>query len=333
MAEKDRNRHARLLCRIWDDDDWKALSPRAQWFYMLLASQPDITKAGVLGLTSKRWSRLASGPSVAEQIALAMAELERTRFIVVDTETEELLIRSYMRSAEVDKVPNVLKCAIRQARDVYSPKLRAELVVELRRLEVPIADAAADAMERLLPEPSPKGSGKGSLKGSANPSSKGSPNGGERERESSSSSVSSNSPSSKSAETRPEVSELCDRLLARIKANGVKATITKRWQDEARLLLDRDKRDLTEALSLIDWATSDSFWRSNILSMPTFRAKYDQLKLRSSTPVNGRHLAAVRASVEYQPPTPPPEIRDNPDPRVAIEWQREQRRAWEAKHA
>ncbi|HLU98713.1 MAG TPA: hypothetical protein VKZ89_17905, partial [Thermobifida alba] len=30
-----------------------------------------------------------------------------------------------------------------------------------------------------------------------------------------------------------------------------------------------------------DWATADEFWRSNILGMPKFREKFDQLRLRA----------------------------------------------------
>jgi hypothetical protein len=35
------------------------------------------------------------------------------------------------------------------------------------------------------------------------------------------------------------------------------------------------------AARLIQWAQDDSFWRANILSMPKFRAKYDQLRLQA----------------------------------------------------
>lgn len=82
-------------------------------------------------------------------------------------------------------------------------------------------------------------------------------------------------------EPRPDVDQLCQRLADRVHANGAKATISKTWRDEARRLLDRDRRDFDEAMSLIDWATSHSFWSSNILSIPKFREKYDRLRLQS----------------------------------------------------
>lgn len=97
------------------------------------------------------------------------------------------------------------------------------------------------------------------------------------------------------SEIRSDVDALCSRLHERITANGAKATITKRWHDSARLLIDRDGRELDQALRLIDWATDHSFWSANVLSMPKFREKYDQLLIQArreheqrASP-NGRH--------------------------------------------
>ncbi len=83
-------------------------------------------------------------------------------------------------------------------------------------------------------------------------------------------------------EERPDVEALCTRLRDRMIANGDKPpTITRRWRDEARRLLDMDERPLDKALALIDWATADTFWRANIRSIPKFREKYDQLRHRA----------------------------------------------------
>lgn len=320
---KDRERHARFLCRMWDDEDWKALSPRAQWFFMLLVSQASINRAGVIALTSKRWMRLASGPSVEQQITLAMEELEATRFLVVDRDTEEVLVRSYMRGDGVEKQPNVLKAACRQAREVLSGKVRATLEAELRRLETSNGDAAI-VLEATIaalskgsrnPSPDPSRNGSRSRSRTEVPSPAETP---EQEpltepfREplskprgvgegvgssshlgnSSSSSSTSKIASRPSDVPRPDVDSLCDRLVAAVHANGAKASVTKKWRTEARLLLDRDRRSIDEACQLIDWATGDNFWKGNILSMPTFRAKYDQLRLQA------RRASASRSSTD-----------------------------------
>lgn len=92
-------------------------------------------------------------------------------------------------------------------------------------------------------------------------------------------------PGAEVARGRPEVRELCEHLRARIAGNGSRTpTIGKDWLDQARLLIDRDKRPLDEAHRLIDWCQQDSFWRSNVLSMPTFRKQYDRLRLQADRP-------------------------------------------------
>lgn len=74
---------------------------------------------------------------------------------------------------------------------------------------------------------------------------------------------------------------LCDVLVQELVRNEVKHPdpVSKKWLDDARLLVDADGRDPHQAKDLIEWACRDSFWRSNILSMPTFRKQYDKLRL------------------------------------------------------
>lgn len=108
--------------------------------------------------------------------------------------------------------------------------------------------------------------------------------------------TSSSTPASAAADkARPEVEELCKHLRDRIVANGRKAPTSSEangWRNQARLLLDRDKRDPAEAHRLIDWCQDDGFWRSNIGGMPKFRKQYDSLRLRAQAE-GGRHLASV----------------------------------------
>lgn len=86
------------------------------------------------------------------------------------------------------------------------------------------------------------------------------------------------------APVRDDVERLCSHLAARIVANGSKPPrITKTWRQAARLLMDADGRTEDQVMRAIDWCQADPFWKSNVLSMPTLRAKYDTLRLRAST--------------------------------------------------
>lgn len=87
------------------------------------------------------------------------------------------------------------------------------------------------------------------------------------------------------SEIREDVETLCKRLAARVEANGSKkVTIGKQWRDAARLMLDKDGRTYDQIAYLIDWSQNDEFWRANILSMPKLREKFDQLRLKATTP-------------------------------------------------
>ena len=100
---------------------------------------------------------------------------------------------------------------------------------------------------------------------------------------------------------RVDVEKLCHRLRDRMIANGCRPpTITKAWRDAARLLLDKDGRDLDKALNLLDWATQDEFWMANIQSMPKFRAQYDVLRLRATREHRQKQRAAAAAQSRLQ---------------------------------
>ena len=108
------------------------------------------------------------------------------------------------------------------------------------------------------------------------------PGEGEKGRRGEESSSSEPADAASDPEPREDVERLCSLLADRIEGNGAKRpSITKAWRDAARLLLDRDGRTERQAAWIIDWCQADEFWRSNILSMPKLREKFDQLVMKS----------------------------------------------------
>lgn len=84
---------------------------------------------------------------------------------------------------------------------------------------------------------------------------------------------------------RIDVERVCAYLAEWIVKNGSKRpNITKKWRAEARLLIDKDGRPLDEIRDVIAWSQRDPFWRSNVLSLPKLREKYDQLRLAMQRP-------------------------------------------------
>ncbi len=83
------------------------------------------------------------------------------------------------------------------------------------------------------------------------------------------------------AEVRPDVARLCTILADLVEGNGSKRpNIGKGWHEAARLMLNVDHRPVAECVALLQWTQSDAFWKSNILSMPKFREKYDTVRLQ-----------------------------------------------------
>lgn len=152
--------HGRILCRIWQDKEFRQLPRNAQALYMQLVSQKEINNAGVLPLMLSKWAKgceeLTSSSLVAD-----LAALVDGRFIVVDTDSEEVLVRSFIRNDGVIKQPNVFKNALRCAEAVESELIRAALADELRRVRRADADRVASILSPIGrdPEPTPDPSG------------------------------------------------------------------------------------------------------------------------------------------------------------------------------
>ena len=128
-----KRKFAQIIKDIWRDTDWKSLTMPAQWLYKALLSQDSINYAGIIPLTVRRWSKLARDLTV-EVVEKAIEELSQARFVVVDWDTEEVLIRSFIRNDGLWEQPRMMGTALRNAVEVQSPSLRAALAHELLRV-------------------------------------------------------------------------------------------------------------------------------------------------------------------------------------------------------
>lgn len=128
--------YANFTTAIWRDDDFRALTMAEQHCFMMLNTQADISAAGVLTVALTRWASRVAGCSRAD-IRAAIAGLEDKGFVVVDEQTEEILIRSFVRWDKGYSNPN-RQPSIRDAADaIESPRLRRALAREFQRISVP----------------------------------------------------------------------------------------------------------------------------------------------------------------------------------------------------
>lgn len=133
--------HGRILASIWEDDDFRDLDESEQRLYLFLISQPNLNHAGLLDLTLRRWSRKARGLTVGE-LEKRIGALENARFIVVDDDTEELLIRSFIRNDGVWRMPKVMGAAVSGALEISSKRLQQALLAEMDR--IPLEELSND---------------------------------------------------------------------------------------------------------------------------------------------------------------------------------------------
>lgn len=82
---------------------------------------------------------------------------------------------------------------------------------------------------------------------------------------------------------RPDVDRVCRLFSAHLDVLEVRHTVGQGWREAARLMLDRDRVGLDHVEAAIQWlqepGPESDFWRTNVLSVPTLRAKWDQLRL------------------------------------------------------
>lgn len=127
--------HGRTSTSIWDDPHFIGLPELQQRMYLFLISQPDLSHAGLIPMRVRRWASKGPG-STPKTVRDTLNALDKEAFIVVDHDTEEVLIRTFVRNDGVYKQPKVMLRLREDAKQITSPRLRAAFRVELDRLPV-----------------------------------------------------------------------------------------------------------------------------------------------------------------------------------------------------
>ena len=124
---------ANLRIDIWGDQDWRNLSLGAQWLYEYLLTSPKLLYVGVADWRPGRIARMASGVTAGD-VERFGEELAAARFVVIDVESDEIQLRSFLRHDGILQNPNMWKSIGLDFTAVSSPKLMASIALEVRRL-------------------------------------------------------------------------------------------------------------------------------------------------------------------------------------------------------
>lgn len=124
--------YAQIMTAIWRNAEFRALAEAQQRAYLLLVTQPDISAAGVLPLRLRRWADMAVDSS-PDGLAQALKALDSVRFIAIDWDAEEVLIRSFIRWDGGFNNPKRRPVIVRAAEETDSALIRRHLAVEFQR--------------------------------------------------------------------------------------------------------------------------------------------------------------------------------------------------------
>ena len=117
---------------IWNDADHRQLTLEAQHLYYLLLTHPTLSYVGVVDWRPNRLTPFARGLTVG-RVEVAAAELSAGLYIVIDEETEEVLIRSWVKHDGVLKQPRLAVSMANAYTRTASNELRGVIVHELHR--------------------------------------------------------------------------------------------------------------------------------------------------------------------------------------------------------
>lgn len=140
---------ASISTNLWTDQDWRNLPTAEQHLYMMLLSHPTLSYAGVADWRTARLAAM-TGDATPESIEAAADGLQAARFVFIDDETEEILIRSFLRHDGLLKQPKLSISMVNAYGAIASSRIREVVTHELQRLYAEYPSWAAFGQEKVL---------------------------------------------------------------------------------------------------------------------------------------------------------------------------------------
>lgn len=152
MARK----YAKLWLSAWAaTSDFPVLTADAQWLYWTLIGHPKLSPAGVLPLQTRQWAKRARGMTT-KRVTAAYDELVDARYLLADDDTEEVLIRTFIRHDKGYRTPNIRKSIATSIERIESHRLRVTATHELT-LALTLEGTLSGTDDEGVGEPLPEG--------------------------------------------------------------------------------------------------------------------------------------------------------------------------------
>lgn len=123
---------ASIGVEIWGDADFRNLTPQAQSLWMKLYTHPALNYCGVVDFHPGRLAALSLEQTPLD-IMVAAQELSTKHWIVVDQDTDEVMVRGFIRHDELLKQWRLAISAAKAYAGIGSNKIRAVVVNEVLR--------------------------------------------------------------------------------------------------------------------------------------------------------------------------------------------------------
>lgn len=134
MARATGKDHARINLDIWGDDDWLDLTPPAQHLYFVLWTSPQLSYCGTGDWHPGKIAAKAKGWTPTD-VDIAAAELSAELFLVIDTDTDEFILRSWMKHDGLWRTPNMAVSMAMARAELASRSLRGVVVHEVAKIK------------------------------------------------------------------------------------------------------------------------------------------------------------------------------------------------------
>ena len=121
---------ARIHTSVWRNRDFIKLTASAQATYWMVLSQPDVNMAGVVAYMPERWAQFRNDGNINADLA----ELEHTGFLIVDPDSREVWIRSFVRNDGVLAGVKTRAAMWSAWQGIFSETIRGRFITELDRL-------------------------------------------------------------------------------------------------------------------------------------------------------------------------------------------------------
>lgn len=125
--------HARINLAIWGDDDFRNLTPAEQHLFFVLWTSPGLSYCG-----SGDWhpGRLAASSDgwTMNAVKAAGAGLAAKQFVIIDADTEEFLLRSWIKHDGLWRTPNMAVSVANARAALSSRNLRGVVVHEVLKI-------------------------------------------------------------------------------------------------------------------------------------------------------------------------------------------------------